>query len=237
MHPVLCSIGPFTVYTYGVALVIAFLAVTWLSRRAARRLRPEWLAISADGLVDFACWALLGGLIGGRLWYVATNWAFFARAPLEFVALWHGGLVWYGGLLGGLAAGWAYTRAHRLDFLRVMDQFIPFAVLGHAIGRIGCWFNGCCYGKSPQLPSPLIESLGLVGLFVLLRALQGPILLRHPGRLFGLYLALYAALRFGVEYTRGDHGAVLGGLTVPQIASVALFLTGLALMSRQHADV
>ncbi len=106
MHPILCKVGPVTVYTYGAILVAAFLTATWLSRRAARELPPAQRAISSDELVDFTCWALLGGLIGGRLWYIAANWDFFVGAPVELVALWHGGLVWYGGLFGGLAAGW-----------------------------------------------------------------------------------------------------------------------------------
>ncbi len=240
MHPVLVTVGPFTVYTYGALLVAAFLAATGLSRRAARELPPAQRAISSDELVDFTCWTLLGGLIGGRLWYVAANRDFFMRDPLELIALWHGGLVFYGGLLGGLAAGGLYLRSRRLNFLRVMDQFIPFGVLGHAIGRIGCWFNGCCFGKSPWLPSQLIESFGLVMLFVLLRGLQRPSVLRHPGRLFGLYLAGYAALRFGVEYTRGDNAPAAMGLTVPQLVSVALFLAGIALALRRapsHAHV
>ncbi len=289
MHPIVLKLGPVTVYAYGVAMVAAFLLGTWLAVRAARALPPGQGAITPEPLVDFLSWSLLGGILGGRLFYIAIAWPYFRQAPWEWAALWHGGLVWYGGLFGGLAAGWLYTRARRLSLLRVMDQVIPFVALGHAIGRIGCFLNGCCYGKpttgwcavllpghpEPVIPTQLIESAGLVALFVLLRLLQAaspaaggtssvgrpaaadtsspagiaparspagtgparsrPTLLRYPGRLFGLYLVLYAALRFGVEFLRGDQPLWWGGLTLPQVVSLALVPVGLWLSRRRTA--
>ena len=151
MHPIILTLGPLTLYSYGAMLVVAFLASTGLAGLAARRSPAVLAAISADQLVDFACWSLLGGVLGARLFYVALQWQAFLRAPWEIPAIWHGGLVWYGGFLGGTLAGWWYVRAKRLwsppgrvrgatagSFLRVMDQVIPFLALGHAIGRVGC---------------------------------------------------------------------------------------------------
>ncbi len=247
MHPILFAIGPVTLYTYGAMMVAAFLTATWLSGEAARRLPPELVAITDEQLVDFTCYSLLGGIIGGRLLYVVLQWRWFARSPLEIFALWHGGLVWYGGFFGGLLAGWWYVRSKRLVWLRVLDQFIPFGTLGHAIGRLGCFFNGCCYGKPstlwcavwfpghdhPVLPTQLFEALGLCFLYIALRRMQQPVVLRMPGRVFGGYLAGYGVLRFLLEYTRGDQSVFWAGLTLQQLFSIGILCGGLWIIFRK----
>ena len=246
MYPILLKFGPITLYTYGAMMVAAFLAATTLAAHAARRLPKAYVAITPEQIVDFSCAALLGGLLGGRLFFVLLHWEEFARAPREILALWHGGLVWYGGFLGGLAGGWGYVRARRLSFCRALDQYAPFLALGHAIGRIGCFFNGCCYGKPTEawcgvvfpgqsvrvVPTQLIEATCLAFLFILLRNRQRPSVLRHPGRLFGGYLAAYAAIRFVIEFLRGDQAIWWYGLTLQQIISIGIFLIGCILLFR-----
>ena len=244
MHPILFTLGPFTLYSYGLTLVIAFLVSMWLARRAARALPPDLLAIPEEQLLDFTSCSLLGGILGGRLLYVVLQWDYFVQTPQQVLAIWNGGLVWYGGFVGGLVAGWLYMRVKRLQLLRVLDQFIPFGVLGHAIGRVGCFLNGCCYGKptaswcgvvfpghpTPVLPTQLFEAAGLLFLYALLRALQRPAMVRYPGRLFGVYLALYAVLRFFMEFLRGDQAIVWAVFTLQQLISVGVFLIGLCLL-------
>ena len=270
MHPILFKLGPVTLYSYGAMLVVAFVVTTWLAARAARGLAPHLVAIAPEQITDFSCWSLLGGILGARLLYIMLKWDFFMSAPQELPAIWHGGLVWYGGFLGGLAAGWGYVRSQRLSFLRVMDQFIPFLALGHAIGRVGCFLNGCCYGKPTELwcgvvfpgqsvrvlPTQLFEAGGLVVLFGVLRRLQSldssrmqsrdslgisphgqargapQRWLRHPGRLFGLYLVSYAAFRFIIEFLRGDQPIWWAGLTLQQLISLGMFVVGLFLLFR-----
>jgi len=246
MHPILLKLGPVTLYSYGAMLVIAFLAATGLAVRSVRRQPPALAAISAEQLVDFACLSLLGGVLGARLLYVLLQWDLFLRDPWEIPAIWHGGLVWYGGLLGGLLAGWLYARAHGLTLLRVMDQVAPFLALGHAIGRVGCFLNGCCYGKPTTAwcgvvfpeqgvkvyPTQLFESAGLVFLYITLRRLQRPAVLARPGRLFGLYLVSYAGLRFLIEGFRGDQAIWWAGLTLQQWISVGVMGIGMFLLFR-----
>jgi len=247
MHPILFSIGPLTLYTYGVMLAIAFTVSTWLAARAARRMPPERVAISAGQLWDFSSVALFGGIAGGRLFYVLLHWEWFLDSPQDIIAIWRGGLVWYGGFLGGVLAGWGYVRAKRLVFLRVLDQLIPFVALGHAIGRVGCFFNGCCYGRVtqawcgvvfpgqslPVLPTQLMEAGGLLVLFFGLRKMtQRPWVLSRPGRLLGLYLVSYAGLRFAIEFLRGDQSVLWAGLTLQQLISLGVFLAGLCLLKK-----
>jgi phosphatidylglycerol:prolipoprotein diacylglycerol transferase len=246
MHPVLFTIGPFTLHSYGLMMVAAFVLATALAVRAARKLPRELAAIASDQLIDFTCLALLGGIVGGRASYVVQEWAHFARNPLEMSAIWEGGLIWYGGFLGGLLAGWLYVRAKRLDFLRVTDQFVPFLALGHAVGRLGCFLNGCCYGRPTTawcgvvfpgrqeavVPTQLIEFGALLVLYASLRRLQRPPVLRRRGLLFGCYLAGYATLRFLIEFLRGDQSVWWAGLTHQQGLSIAIFAVGIWLVSR-----
>jgi len=246
MHPILLRIGPITLYSYGVMLVVAFLTATWLATRAAHQVPLPFRAINAEPLVDFISLSLLGGITGARLLYIALQWDYFKQFPQELPAIWHGGLVWYGGFLGGLVAGWWYVCAQRLNLLRVLDQFIPFGALGHAIGRIGCFLNGCCYGRptaswcgvlfpdhrEPRIPAQLIEAAGLAIIFLVLRRLQRPSILRRPGSVFGSYLIGYGVLRFGVEFFRGDQTPFWCGMTLQQLVSLGMIVAGGILLNR-----
>lgn len=243
MHPVLLKFGPFTIYSYGVAMVAAYLLGTFLATRHARRLPPAAQALPPEHVTDFCLVGLLSGIIGGRLFYLVVAWEYFQDHPLEWMAIWHGGLVWYGGLLGGLLGGWWYARRHRLMFLPLLDQLVPVIALGHAIGRLGCFFNGCCYGRPTQawygvwfpghdtavIPTQLLEAGGLLVLAALLWGRQRKP--TAPGQLFGGYLLGYALLRGAVELFRGDQPRV-AGWTLPQLISVGLFVAGLGLVLR-----
>ena len=250
MHPILLKFGPVTLYTYGAMMVVAFLTATTLAAHAARRWPSAQRAMSSEQAIDFSSVVLLGGLIGGRLFFILLHADEFVRTPWEAVALWHGGLVWYGGFFGGLIGAWLYVQAQRLVWWRVLDFYVPFLALGHAIGRIGCFFNGCCYGKATTdwcgvvfpgqsvrvIPTQLIEAVCLALLFIILRSVQRPSVLKHPGRAFGAYLIGYAAIRFVVEFLRGDQVVWGFGLTLQQIISVGLGVLGASLFLRHTAD-
>ena len=96
---------------------------------------------------NFAFVILVGGILGGRLFYSILNFDFFLDNPQEIFMLWHGGLVWYGGFFGGLISASVYLKLKKKPFFKTADMVVPFVALGHAIGRIGCFLNGCCYGR------------------------------------------------------------------------------------------
>ena len=247
MAPIFFQLGPFTLYSYGIMMAVAFGLSTWLAVRDARRLPAGAAVLAPEMVVDATCAALFGGIAGARLFYVALHAGEFAHAPLEIVAIWHGGLVWYGGFLGGALGGWLYTRSRRLPFLRAFDQLSPYVALGHALGRVGCFLNGCCYGapsdawcavRFPNLPEPvwptqLFEALGLFFLYRWLRWGQAHGALQRPGLTAGQYLLGYAALRFGLEFLRGDQTVAWEGMTLQQLVSVGLFAAGLLLARRR----
>jgi phosphatidylglycerol:prolipoprotein diacylglycerol transferase len=168
-------------------------------------------------------------VLGARLFFVVQHWEVFIREPLEIPAIWHGGLVWYGGFLGGLVSMAVYLRLHAIPVLRGIDQIIPFVPLGHALGRVGCFLNGCCFGKpigQTQVPTQLLESVSLLVLFLVLRRVQQRYVSAPAGRLFGTYLISYAVIRFFIEFLRGDQTVAWAGLTLQQLISLGALLAG-----------
>lgn len=147
MHPILFRWGPFTLHTYGLFAALGFLAGYALATSVARKkgLPPS---LVGDALVPL----LFGGILGARIFYVIFHWAEFAGAWLDTIKIWQGGLMWQGGFLGGVVALAIFVRRRTIPFLSLADAFAPAASLGQAVGRVGCLFAGCCYGKTCDLP-------------------------------------------------------------------------------------
>lgn len=140
MHPILFRIGGFHVSTYGVVVAVAVLAGGWLFGRGL-----EERGLERDAAWTVLMYALVGAFVGAKLYYVALHGdlsALFSRA----------GLVWYGGLIGGLLAGAWAARRHGLPLGSVADGAAPALALGHGIGHIGCFFSGDSYGLPSTLP-------------------------------------------------------------------------------------
>ena len=176
MHPIICKIGPFTVYSYGVMMAIAVLVCSTLLSKDAKRLK-----IKPEIIFDLVFWVVLFGILGARVFYVLLNLEYFRQNPLEIVMIQNGGLAWQGGLVFGMLAGFFYIRRHALAFRETLDLIAPYVALGHSIGRIGCFLNGCCYGKEVSWgiyfplyrahlhPTQLYESASLFLIFLVLR--------------------------------------------------------------------
>ncbi len=229
MHPILFRWGPITFYSYGLMLGFGFLVASTLATRRASRigLNPAQIQ-TLSGIV------LLAGIAGARAVYVLLNWEMFDSNWLEIFRLDHGGLVFYGGLTGGIFAGVWYLRRAQLPLWKTVCLMIPPLVLAHAIGRIGCFLNGCCYGRPTHLPwgvvfpletfsrhpTQLYESGALVLLFFLLKELErrDP----KPGTVLLTYGVLYGTWRFLIEFLRGDNPVVAWGLTAFQWMSLPL---------------
>lgn len=151
MHPILFQFGPLTIRYYGLMYVLALLVGIWLLRLEAKR-----RGLPPERMVDVAFYVFIGGLIGGRLYYVLFNLGYYGVYPLKIFAIWEGGMAIHGGIIGGLVGGWLYARASRLPFLTLCDMVAPALSLGHAFGRFGNFMNGDAHGyplRSPELPS------------------------------------------------------------------------------------
>lgn len=243
MHPTICTIGPLTIYSYGLMLVLAFVASTWLMLRQAKR-----EGIDEGTVFNFAYLVFIAGIIGSRIFFVLLNFSYYRENPLEMIMLHHGGMAWFGGLLLGSVSGVLYLKFKKLSLLKTLDLVVPFVALAQAIGRIGCLLNGCCYGKEAGfgiyssklnahlIPAQLYSSLLMLGVFVVLFRLQKR---RHRvGVVFFTYLLLYSLKRFGIEFLRGDSAPFLWGLTLFQVISAAVFvfaLAGLIILKKKNA--
>ncbi len=246
MHPILFHVGSFPVHSYGVMIALAFVFGLWTATLRARR---EY--ISGEIIADVTLWIMAGTILGARAVYVATYWKDeFAGQPLsEIFAIWHGGLVFYGGLIGAIIAGAIYLRWKQQPMWKIADTLAPSIALGSVFGRIGCLLNGCCYGRAcdlpwaisfpadnplhppttPVHPTEIYDALLNFALYLFLAWLFRR--KKFDGQIFATYLICYAVTRSFVEYFRGDYTDTHHhfGLTPAQLTSVPIFIAGLAL--------
>ncbi len=233
MHPILLTIGPFTVYSFGLALAVAVVVCSWLMAKDAVR-----SGISKDTVYDFVFWVALSGILGSRIFYILLNLDFFIQSPSELWKIQNGGLAWQGGLILGFSAALIFLRKKKLPVFKFLDMASPYAALGQAIGRVGCFLNGCCHGSHAQWgpfcpvhqdrlhPTQIYESVGLVIIFLILKRFNGS---DHPaGRTFTVYFMLAAALRFVVQFFRYDYDPIFLGIGLFQIICIVVFIASAA---------
>lgn len=243
MHPILFKIGPITIHTYGFLLAAGFLLGLSLAIRQAKR-----EGIQHNKIVDLGFYLLIAALVGSRLFFILINSRYYLENPLSILKIWEGGLVFYGGLMFAIPIAIWFIKKNNLDTWRTGDLFAPSIAIGHAIGRIGCFFAGCCYGKSAENipwgvifrdpaslapinvklhPTQLYESVGEFIIFLLLVTLRK--YKTFNGQLFITYLILYSVLRFIVEFFRGDaqRGFIIYNISFSQAISILLFFIGI----------
>lgn len=232
MMPVIWTCPLVTIYTYGLLVAVAFIISSWLITKEAARQGLPAETVSTWTLVLLAC-----GILGARILYVILNWQDFAGDLLEIFKLQHGGLIWFGGFAGSLIGGIVFLRMRQLPVLKVLDICAPYVALAQAIGRIGCFYNGCCYGK-PSIfgiyfpvheqvlfPSQILDSLTLLAVFVLLKIMK----VSRDGRVFAAYLMLVSVQRFVLEFVRGDIRPFYFHLSFYQWVCAGLFALGVVL--------
>ena len=239
MHQILFKYGFFEIRTYGVmvaaAFMISILAASYFAKKEG---------IKTDIISDIGLIAIAGGIIGARALYVLVGWkSFFSTHIPDIFMVWEGGLVFYGGLIGAFTGVFIYVLAKKEPFFGIADLLIPFVALGHSIGRLGCFFNGCCYGRAdnvhgmifpsigggvPRLPTQLYESgLNLMN-FILLLFLYDK-LKQKKGILFFLYVFNYGIIRVIMETFRGDdERGMLFGFSTSTVISYFMIAAGLA---------
>jgi phosphatidylglycerol:prolipoprotein diacylglycerol transferase len=239
MHPDLFRIGPLVIRSYAVLVTLGFLAGLAWTIRSCRRVGLDPARIS-----DLAFWAALGGIAGARALYVALD---PATGVLDFFKLWEGGLSFHGALLGGGIVFWLFAWRTGLSFLSLADLAAPGVALGQAIGRVGCFFNGCCYGQPTRLPwgvrfvdlatgkpTPpshpvqLYEMAGDLVIFAVLSRLAARP--RRPGLIFFSYLTFYGLLRGWLEIYRAGYTSAeaLGPITAGQLVSAGMVVAAAA---------
>lgn len=238
MYPVFVQLGTFELRSYGIIVALSFFLGLWLSVREAKRKGLD------PGLIqDFAFYALLGGIIGARIYFIVfSNPTYFLKNPWEIVAVWHGGIGIIGALLGGLLTALWYCRKKQLSFWRFADTLAPGVALGQAAGIFACLLNGDSYGKpadlawaitytDPRAMAPLniplhpVEIYEIAAYFlVFLLIWQMRKKYRTEGFATLTYLAGYGVARFSVEFFRGNPAIIAWDIPAAQVFAVALIL-------------
>jgi phosphatidylglycerol:prolipoprotein diacylglycerol transferase len=218
----LVALGEVKLHTYGVMIAVAFLVGILLTIREGRR-----IGLDADRVLDLAFWILIFSMVGSRVLFIITEWSSYwsdlmLNKPLfqkKLFRIWEGGLVFHGGLIGGLLATFFYVRKYKLNFFLLADTVVPVVALGQFFGRVGCFSAGCCHGKPCDLswavtfppgiaipgalhPSQLYEASAVLLIFFIL--LWQRSIKRFHGQVVIVYLMLYAIVRFFLEIFRGD---------------------------------
>ncbi len=242
MHPELFKLGPVTIYSYGLFVALGFFAATLLAGYRAKK-----AGLPADKITDLNIYSFLAAVLGARLLYILTELKYYRQYPEQIWKIWEGGLVFYGGLIGGLLFYFWYTRRQKLEPFMIADLLIPGVALGQALGRLGCFFRGCCYGvKSekygvifpdigdnlPHLPTQLFESAATLCIFILLM-LRKP---RYKGELLILYLLFYSSFRFMIEFLRADERGpvILNIFSVSQVISLGIAVAAVIVYSKKR---
>jgi len=233
LHPILFQIGSLKVYSYGFFMALAILAGTlWLMRKVERK------GIASQFVIDFTLLGTVSGIVGARLVYILLyDPGYYLSHPLQIFMLQQGGLAFYGTVLFCLIAAVIYLRLTRIPTLAFLDLAAPCLMLGYAIGRIGCFFNGCCVGIPTNLPIgivfPAVDNLpryptqlfsmaaGLL-IFATLELVSSRI--RFRGQVVALLFVLYGLTRSVIELFR-ENSTFWGGGTA-SLAALGIALAG-----------
>jgi phosphatidylglycerol:prolipoprotein diacylglycerol transferase len=246
VHPILFKLGPLAIHSYGLMLALSFVIGAQVAlREGARRGLP------VDQLSTLCLWILALAVVGARMLYVVSHAESYAGRWLDAFKLWEGGLTMYGGFVAALAGAWFYTRRHRLPMGTVFDAFSPAIALGSGITRLGCFLNGCCFGRPCDLPwgvtfgpdsSPgriypglelhptqlYMSLVGFLNFFLLTRWSRR---FTRPGQLFFVFLFIESGSRLVIDFFRhyepGGESVVLGGiqLSLTQVVCLVLVVT------------
>ena len=239
----LFSIGPITIYGYGLMIAIGVLAAYF-----SATYRSKKYALDPDKVFYVTVWVVIGGFGGAKLLYLITQLPAILKDP-SLLKDARNGFVVYGGIIGGILAAWLYCKVAKLKFMKYFDLVMPSVALAQGFGRIGCFLAGCCYGKEtnsafhiifhdsayapnnvPLIPTQLISSwAGFSELHLPDVGLQGK--KKGDGQVAGLYLVCYSVGRFVLEFFRGDlERGNVGSLSTSQFIAIFTAIAGVVLI-------
>ncbi len=244
MDPVAIQIGSLAIRWYGIMAAVGFLLGSWVVFRL-----KKISGLDEDRCSGVLLTAMVAGIAGARIFYVVQFWHYYRNDFLSVFRVDQGGLVFYGGFILSIISIGIYCRIHKLDFIRLLDVFTPAIAIAHCCGRIGCFLNGCCYGKpatgwfsvnypagsdaairypgSGVLPVQLIEAgENIIAFFIFYQIAKRT----RRGVAVSSYFISYGVLRFINEFWRGDNPKIFGLLTPAQLIGVILIPTGAAML-------
>ncbi len=245
MYPELFKIGPITIHTYGVMVALGITLGIVVAIKLAKVYQ-----ISTGVITDIAFWGVIVAIVSSRLGFVLLSPSYYFNNPLEILKIWEGGLVFGFGALGGIITLWFMSRKNGLNFFQMADVFSPGLALGEAVGRIGCFFAGCCYGlptdswcaitfTDPKslaptnvalYPTQLFHFAANLVIFLVLLLIHAK--KRYQGQVLVWYMILHSIQRLFIERFRGDfRGYILDTqITLTQGMSLLVLVGGVMLL-------
>jgi phosphatidylglycerol:prolipoprotein diacylglycerol transferase len=243
MHPVLIEFGFIKIFTYGLLVASGFFFAIMLSAHLGKK-----QGMDPQKIIDLSFYILIASLVGARLLYIIVEFDYFSANPLEVFKFWNGGLVFYGGLILGVVVTIVYLKKHQMPLWTVADILAPSLALGQAIGRWGCFFAGCCYGRETDVPwaitftnesslAPLGVALHPTQIYLSLNALVIFGILMwlskrksFDGQIIWAYGILYSIGRFIIEFYRDDDRGVVGMFSTSQIIGIIVFAVSIIML-------
>jgi len=237
----LLQIGPVTIYGYGLMIAIGVIVAYLVGEYRAKK-----QGLSPDELFYLTITCLVGGIIGAKFLFYIVEIKSIIENPKLLLDI-KNGFVVYGGIIGGIFAGYLYTKMRKLSFLKYFDLVMPSIALAQAFGRIGCAFAGCCYGREtdgwchiiyeeskfapngvPLIPTQFISSgLNFIHFFLLVFLAKK---LKASGQVAGFYLVFYSIGRFFLEYLRNDPRGSVKLLSTSQFISLFILAAGIGVI-------
>lgn len=237
MYNEILTIGPVTIHGYGLMIGLGVMAALLLGDYRAKK-----FGLNGDHIYGMTFSAVILGFAAARILFIITEWNQFLQNPMQYLA--GAGFVVYGGIIGGALTIYGFCKMKKIDMLAYLDLMIPSVALAQAFGRIGCFLAGCCYGKetgswcgvvftnsdfAPNgvklLPTQLFMAGGdfLIMAVLLWYAAKKPM----RGRTSALYLILYSAGRFCIEFLRNDDRGTVGMLSTSQFIAIFTLMAGI----------
>lgn len=233
MDRVAFSIFGLDIMWYGVLMALAMILCVFLALKEGKRVK-----ISEDDILNLAIIAIPCGLLGARLYYVIFNWSWYSQHMSEILNFRGGGMAIHGALIGGILAGFIYTKIKKINFFKMADTVMIGIPLGQAIGRWGNYINGEAHGGPTSLPWGIVvdgvkvhptflyESIWDLGIFIFLWFFRKH--KKYEGQLAIYYLILYSLGRFFIEGLRTD-SLMIGPLRMAQVISITTIIVCLIL--------
>ena len=244
MYPIALQLGSFAIRWYGVMAAAGFLLgsmVLFRNKKAA--------GLDDDKCSNVLLIAMIAGIVGARIFYVVQFFPHYRNNLWNIIRIDQGGLVFYGGFILAIISIGIYCKISKIDFIRLLDFFTPAITIAHACGRIGCFLNGCCFGRpatgfltvtypagsEPNMrypgcsltPIQLIEaSENIIAFFIFYQLARKT----KRGVAMSAYFISYGVLRFVNEYWRGDNPKIFGLFTPAQLIGIILIPSGLLLL-------
>lgn len=241
MKYILFEIGDFAIHSYGLMIAIGFISCLYLAEKRC----PKY-GLDPDKIYSLGIWAIVGGMLGAKILYYIVELPAIIADPSLLLDVTNGFVV-YGGILGGILAGFLFAKVKKVSFLKYFDITMPSVALAQGFGRIGCFLAGCCYGRETDsvfgvvfhdtpmaptgvklIPTQLISSAGdFLMCFLLCMAGRKT---KKDGQVAGLYLLIYSVGRFLIEFLRNDPRGEVGVLSTSQFISLFIFLAGVMVL-------